>query len=536
MSEQFTAGGYQITTDKRLMNKQLGITPELETELENLYFKIQTKTGPKTLKKITQLIEQYPTVPQLKNYLSVAYNTMGNKTMSQQVNQQLLETHPDYLFAKLNQASVFIERGEYQRVPELLGPNLDLKQLYPHRQLFHLSEVTGYLKLTISYFAAMGNREMAEEKLALLKKIAPNHPDTQQAEPLLWKLRMEKFAARLEADEARRIKPDTSLKVLPAQTTEAPVFTHPEIGWLYENEFDIAPAKIESLLALPRQTLIADLEKVLADGAARYNYFNEMEYDESQQTFVLHALFLLKELKATESWDAICDFLSLNDEITQLWLGEHVTESLWQCFYALGADDIQKLKSFILRPGVDAYIKGAASSALCQMVLHQPLLRNPIMELYKELFIAFANVTESDNLLDPELYALCIGDTIDCNLPELLPQIKELFELDFVSYGMNGDYNDVKQSFGKNPADFYRRDVKTIFELYEEFAQWGSDNRSFDDDDDNYDFDDTDSDKNVLPDWNSNNNATQPAVADKINRNDPCPCGSGKKYKKCCMK
>jgi SEC-C motif-containing protein len=22
----------------------------------------------------------------------------------------------------------------------------------------------------------------------------------------------------------------------------------------------------------------------------------------------------------------------------------------------------------------------------------------------------------------------------------------------------------------------------------------------------------------------------------KIGRNDPCPCGSGKKYKKCCMK
>jgi preprotein translocase subunit SecA len=23
-------------------------------------------------------------------------------------------------------------------------------------------------------------------------------------------------------------------------------------------------------------------------------------------------------------------------------------------------------------------------------------------------------------------------------------------------------------------------------------------------------------------------------VGDKIGRNDPCPCGSGKKYKKCC--
>jgi len=26
----------------------------------------------------------------------------------------------------------------------------------------------------------------------------------------------------------------------------------------------------------------------------------------------------------------------------------------------------------------------------------------------------------------------------------------------------------------------------------------------------------------------------QPAVSNKIGRNDLCPCGSGKKYKKCC--
>lgn len=25
-------------------------------------------------------------------------------------------------------------------------------------------------------------------------------------------------------------------------------------------------------------------------------------------------------------------------------------------------------------------------------------------------------------------------------------------------------------------------------------------------------------------------------VSDDLGRNDPCPCGSGKKYKKCCMK
>jgi SWIM/SEC-C metal-binding protein len=29
-------------------------------------------------------------------------------------------------------------------------------------------------------------------------------------------------------------------------------------------------------------------------------------------------------------------------------------------------------------------------------------------------------------------------------------------------------------------------------------------------------------------------NPVEPAISAKVGRNDPCPCGSGKKYKKCC--
>ncbi|MEG0750286.1 MAG: SEC-C metal-binding domain-containing protein [Carnobacterium sp.] len=42
---------------------------------------------------------------------------------------------------------------------------------------------------------------------------------------------------------------------------------------------------------------------------------------------------------------------------------------------------------------------------------------------------------------------------------------------------------------------------------------------------------------NALPDYSSNHVAftkMEPVQVDKIGRNDPCPCGSGKKYKKCC--
>ena len=31
-------------------------------------------------------------------------------------------------------------------------------------------------------------------------------------------------------------------------------------------------------------------------------------------------------------------------------------------------------------------------------------------------------------------------------------------------------------------------------------------------------------------------NKPQPIMSEKVGRNEPCPCGSGKKYKKCCMR
>ena len=37
-----------------------------------------------------------------------------------------------------------------------------------------------------------------------------------------------------------------------------------------------------------------------------------------------------------------------------------------------------------------------------------------------------------------------------------------------------------------------------------------------------------------ISDFEKAENPPTPIQSDKIGRNDPCPCGSGKKYKKCC--
>lgn len=53
-------------------------------------------------------------------------------------------------------------------------------------------------------------------------------------------------------------------------------------------------------------------------------------------------------------------------------------------------------------------------------------------------------------------------------------------------------------------------------------------------DDDEYDDDDSQSGPPVIDFRSSNSGPQEPRKVTKVGRNEPCTCGSGKKYKKCC--
>jgi hypothetical protein len=230
-------------------------------------------------------------------------------------------------------------------------------------------------------------------------------------------------------------------------------------------------------------------------------------------------VFLLKELKSEESLPKVLAFLESDNEFLDFWLGDHITASVWQCLYDLGMNKTSILKEFLLKPGIDTYCKTAVSETLCQMVLHNPEKKEEIAAIFSEVFTQFAEASLEDNLLDTDFLGLAIGGAFHCHLDELLPIIKTLYEKQYVALGINGDYNAVEKYFSKPSVFNHKRNTYTIFELYD----------------------------NVLSTWSGYNEEKneyshlgsippEPAKSEKIGRNDDCPCGSGKKYKKCCMK
>ena len=229
MKEQFTVSGYNITTNPQFQNKRYGITHQLDKQLGKLAVECQNKNNKKIIDQLTQLIIQYPTVPMLKNFLSVAYNAQGNFEKAVEVNNWLLAEHPDYLFAKINQANDFINNGEFEKVPEILGEAMEIRQLYPERDLFHISEVTIFYRLAIRYYAVINNLELAENRMKILREIAPHHPDTEHAEHYLFALLMKKGSERYEEENKQRIAPKVIKSVEKLSTNNIPEFNHPEI-------------------------------------------------------------------------------------------------------------------------------------------------------------------------------------------------------------------------------------------------------------------------------------------------------------------
>lgn len=155
------------------------VPDEIGDELDSLFEKAQ-KTPGAIIERLEELVKQYPKVPKLYNYISVAYSHLNDQVKSKYWVEQNYLKNPDYLFAKLNYAEVCMIEGKYEKVPEILDNKFDIKLLYPGREVFHITEVVNFMGIVGSYFVLAGNKEQAEFFYRSLKDLAPGHPHTKK--------------------------------------------------------------------------------------------------------------------------------------------------------------------------------------------------------------------------------------------------------------------------------------------------------------------------------------------------------------------
>lgn len=527
---------YTITSDPNYLGEESAIPPELSKKLEH-YYGLVLEGKRSSVQKFLDAIEQYPDNPQLKNFLSALYGQLNENQKMFDVNKWIIAEHPNYLFGKLNLANEYYIKGEYDKIPEILGPDMELKSLYPNRDIFHTIEVISFFKTAILYFIAIGDIEQAEIRFEIMDEIAPDAAETEFAMNQLVIARMRAAGIRFEKEQETKI----SVNVGPQKITnisKAPNFNHQEIEWLYNNGLYIEEEKLKAILALPRETLIQDLEVVLQDSIIRYGYFVRMAeedgWEEEKMNFLIHSLFLLGELNAAESINAYFNILSQSKDYLEFYFGDFITSVMWEPLFKIAADNLEECKEFIFKPGNDAFARTVVTDMLEQIYWHYPKRQEEVLNWHKEVIQYFLKTNIEDNIIDSDLIALQICTIMNISGKELLPEIEKLFDREIVSKGICGEWNEVCEELSTPKKNNYKREILSIINRYKEITStWAS-------------YQDDDYGDNIIDDFlfepldyfsdYENDPINLPIIAaPKIGRNDPCPCGSGKKYKKCCL-
>jgi len=316
------------------------------------------------------------------------------------------------------------------------------------------------------------------------------------------------------------------------QTSTLPNFNFPEeMQWLYENGFDLEFEKIGAILALDRELLISDLISVLNDSILRFEFFSKKAETEGHNdenfNFPSHALLLLIELNAENALDQIFEVLKQDQSFYDFWFGDLLHSFASPAIFWCGLNQTHKLINFLKQPNIYLYSKCFVSETVTRIPAIFPERRPEILNWSRELLNFYCAKPDEGSIEDAEYYGFFIADLTNAGFYELLPEIKQLFDSQSVAVHICGDYEEIVEDIPIQDYQYFDQLENDIFENYTYL------NEGFDD----FEIENEDSfDKGIFDDSRILNELPESDLKlSKIGRNEPCPCGSGKKYKKCCI-
>lgn len=227
----------------------------------------------------------------------------------------------------------------------------------------------------------------------------------------------------------------------------------------------------------------------------------------------IYAMFLLAEFKEPKACPIIVDFFSVPGNASLDATGDVATEYLGQILASVCNGNVKQIKGLIESRDVNEYVRSASIQSLLVLVVQGVLSRDEVINYFEELF---------RNKLEKEYSfvwtSLVTNSTRLCPI-ELKECIDTAYENGFVEpFFINQKNVDDSINSGKEKAlTALRNDSRYSYidDTVSEMRDWACFNQAK---------------RKERKIYSSND--TKKKI--KVGRNDPCPCGSGKKYKKCC--
>jgi hypothetical protein len=242
------------------------------------------------------------------------------------------------------------------------------------------------------------------------------------------------------------------------------------------------------------------------------------------------AIFLLTEFQAEESFPFILDAFSLPGELPFDLFGDAVTSTLARILAQFAGDRPEVMDALIRDPKLNEYVRWEAAQCYVHLVRDKRLTQKEAVERLRQ-HLLWA-VAEKDEAVIGGLICVLVSFAPE----EALADIEEAFRLGLVDEDLVG-LGTVESSIAEG-EERVRKELEWcsetgIDDTIEELRHWAA-------------FAEKRAPRPAPPPptprahFAAPREPAEPVAAPvssgvpRAGRNDPCPCGSGKKFKKCC--
>jgi hypothetical protein len=247
--------------------------------------------------------------------------------------------------------------------------------------------------------------------------------------------------------------------------------------------------------------------------------------DEADRSAFLFVYFLLGEWRDARVYRPLAALLRRDPDFVDSLIGDAITEGTARVIAGVCDGDIQPIFEVIEDPAADQFVRGQMIDALVMIARLRPETHPQVAEYLKRFFLAEFEKPET-------LWGSWAFAVANLGLEHLEPHVRQAFKREWVSPA-EAHFDFFRKQLrkavesGESPSFDGSRNGRLIENAIEELSGW-------------YAFSDrfakdrakerarTGSRLDIFGD-------TFERDTPRVGRNDPCPCGSGKKFKKCCL-
>ncbi|MGH9605943.1 MAG: DUF1186 domain-containing protein [Terracidiphilus sp.] len=250
---------------------------------------------------------------------------------------------------------------------------------------------------------------------------------------------------------------------------------------------------------------------------------------EGDLTAHMYAVYLLAQFREVRAYPLLLRIARLPGDLIDSLLGDFITEDLGRVLASVSGGDLEGIEAIIEDEEADEWVRDAAFGSLVTLVAAGVRSREEVVSYFAGLYRG--NLKNANDIV----WAGLVSGSCDLYPEELLGDIERSFQAGLVDPG-NINMEDVKRELAMGRDSALARlqtnpHRQMVVDTVKEYGKWAC----FHKEEPPAPHDATEIRDGLGSQW-PDRAAPFKRTAPKIGRNDRCPCGSGKKYKKCCGK